>query len=215
MIFMLIAITYMLKVDADTKIIKEANARTKAIVTLYEQMKIQLYDDLRRAFEQDLRHWDAELLPDATIRFKAPDVLFDSGKSDLKQRFKDILAEFFPRYVAIIGSPKYRASIQEIRIEGYTSSFWQSAINEQDAYFQNMRLSQDRTRSTLEYVMRLAPVAQDLNWLREHITANGLSYAKRIFDSDGKENFARSQRVEFRIRTDAESRIEKILEEAK
>lgn len=214
MIFLLIAITYMLKVDADTKLIKEANARIKTVATLYEQMKTQLYDDLRRAFEKDLPLWDAELLPDATIRFKAPDVLFDSGKSDLKQHFKDILSDFFPRYIAIIGSSKYYASIQEIRVEGYTSSFWQSATNEQDAYFQNMRLSQDRTRSTLEYVLRLPTVATNLDWLREHVTANGLSYAKRIF-TNGKENFARSQRVEFRVRTDADSRIEKIIEGSK
>lgn len=215
MIFLLIAITYMIKVEADTKVIKQASAHTKEIATLYEQMKNQLYDDLRREFEKDLRRWEAELLPDATIRFKAPDVLFDSGQSELKERFKSILNDFFPRYIAIISSQKYRAAIKEIRIEGYTSSFWQSATSEQDAYFQNMRLSQDRTRSTLEYVLRLAAVAKDLNWLREHITANGLSYSKRIFSANGKENFARSQRVEFRVRTDAESRIERIIEATK
>ena len=215
MIFLLIAITYMIKVDADTQVIKQASARTKEIATLYEQMKSQLYDDLRKEFEKDLPRWGAELLPDATIRFKAPDVLFDSGHSELKPRFKNILDEFFPRYIAIIGSDKYRASIQEIRIEGYTSSFWQSATSDEDAYFQNMRLSQDRTRSALEYVLRLPTLANDLNWLRAHITANGLSYSKRIFKANGKEDFARSQRVEFRVRTDADSRIERILEATK
>jgi outer membrane protein OmpA-like peptidoglycan-associated protein len=164
-------------------------------------MKTEVYYDLHREFEKDLPRWDAELLDDATIRFKAPDVLFDSGRSELKQRFKDILAEFFPRYIAIIGSKKFRDSIQEIRIEGYTSSFWQSAPSEQDAYFQNMRLSQDRTRSTLEYVMKFPSLSNDLSWLREHVAANGLSYAKRIFNADGKENYSRSQRVEFRVRT--------------
>jgi outer membrane protein OmpA-like peptidoglycan-associated protein len=215
MIFLLIAISYMIKVDADTKAIKQTSARTKEIVTLYEQMKSQLYNDLRKEFEKDLPRWDAELLPDAAIRFKAPDVLFDSGQSVLKPRFENILAEFFPRYIAIIGSKKYRTSIKEIRIEGYTSSFWQSATTQEDAYFQNMRLSQDRTRSTLEYVMGLPAVASDADWLRKHITANGLSSSKLIYKGDGKEDFSRSQRVEFRVRTDADARIEQIIEATK
>jgi chemotaxis protein MotB len=47
------------------------------------------------------------------------EVLFDTGKADLKLHFKQILQEFFPRYVGIIASPKYQGSIQEIRIEGH------------------------------------------------------------------------------------------------
>jgi hypothetical protein len=54
-----------------------------------------------------------------------------------------------------------------------------------------------------------------MEWLREHVTANGMSYSNRIYNSNGKENYSRSQRVEFRVRTDAESRIERILETAK
>lgn len=215
MIFMLIAITYMMKVEADAKIIKTSAEQTKEIATLYKRMKSELFEDLHREFAADLPRWDAEMLPDATIRFKAPDVLFDSGKSDLKQRFKDILFEFFPRYVAILDSKRFKDSIQEIRIEGYTSSLWQSATSEQYAYFQNMRLSQDRTRSALEYVMNIPSLGGDMEWLREHITAIGMSYSKRIYNANGKENYSRSQRVEFRVRTDAESKMEKILETAK
>jgi hypothetical protein len=75
-----------------------------------------------------------------------------------------------------------------------TSSFWQTALSEQDAYFRNMRLPQDRTRSDLEFVMKLASVADEFDWLRIHVTANGLSYSKRLMNPNGSENFARSQR---------------------
>ena len=214
MMFLLIAIVYMIKVEADSKLLKQASERTKEVATVYKQIKNELYDDLRKAFENDLPRWDAELLTDATLRFKAPEVLFDSGKADLKPRFKEILSEFFPKYVSILTSQKYRDSVQEIRIEGHTSSFWQNAPTEQDAYFQNMRLSQDRTRSALEFVMRLGPVSDHLGWLREHVIANGLSYSKRIFLSNGSEDVRRSQRVEFRVRTDADSRLEKIIQAA-
>ena len=150
MVFLLIAITYMVKVEAASQHIRE-------IAVLYERMKVELYDDLKREFEKDLPRWGAELDQDSTIRFKEPDVLFPIGSSDLKNNFKIILDDFFPRYVYILGSEKYRDAIQEIRIEGHTSSIWQNLPPDQ-AYFQNMRLSQDRTRSTLQYVLALPSV---------------------------------------------------------
>jgi len=75
-----------------------------------------------------------------------------------------------------------------------------------------MKLSQDRTRSTLQYVLAFPAIRGDLPWLRDRITANGLSSSKTIKRPDGSEDYERSQRVEFRVRTDAESRIAKIIE---
>lgn len=221
MIFLMIAIVYMIKVEADSKLLKEANEiielrskRIKEIAVVYESMKNALFEDLRREFEGDLAKWDAELLPDSTVRFKAPDVLFSSGKAELRPKFKQILEDFFPRYVSILHSEKYRNSIQEIRIEGHTSSRWKATSDDQDAYFKNMELSQERTRSTLQFVMTLNRVSQHLGWLREYVTANGLSSSKRILNENMTENFSRSQRVEFRVRTDSESRLEKIIQTA-
>jgi outer membrane protein OmpA-like peptidoglycan-associated protein len=232
MVFLLVAIVYMVKLEADSQVIRDANVqiaahskrieeqsdRIKQIAILYDQMKTELAGDLKKEFEMDLAQWDAELAPDGTIRFKAPEVLFDSKgpfQVDLKPRFQAILRDFFPRYVEILYSDKYRDVIEEVRIEGHTSSFWQQAVSEQEAYFRNMSLSQDRTRKTLEYVMGLPTASERLRWLRERVTANGLSYSRRIFNADGSENFARSQRVEFRVRTDSESRMGRIIENAK
>ena len=41
-------------------------------------------------------------------------------------------------------------------------------------------------------------------------TANGLSYSHIIKNTDGSENPERSRRVEFRIRTNAEQKLEEI-----
>jgi hypothetical protein len=49
-------------------------------------------------------------------------------------------------------------------------------------------------------------------WLRQFLTANGLSSSRLIRNADGTENEALSQRVEFRIRTDSDSKINTILE---
>ncbi len=204
MVFLLIAITYMVKVEAASRHIRE-------IAVLYERMKVELYDDLKREFEKDLPRWGAELDRDSTIRFREPDVLFPIGSSELKNNFKSILDDFFPRYVHILDSDKYRDAVEEIRIEGHTSSIWSNLPSDQ-AYFQNMKLSQDRTRSSLQYVLGLPAVRDDLSWLRGHITANGLSSSKTIKRPGGSEDYERSQRVEFRVRTDAESRIATIIE---
>src|SRR5215472_5781181 len=44
--------------------------------------------------------------------------------SELKPEFQAILQDFFPRYVRILTSSKYRDAISEVRIEGHTSSDW-------------------------------------------------------------------------------------------
>src|SRR5438128_6376421 len=124
MVFLLVAITYMVKVEAASQHIRE-------IAVLYERMKVELYDDLKKEFEKDLPRWGAELDRDSTIRFKEPDVLFALGSSDLKNNFKSILDDFFPRYVHILDSNRYRDAVEEIRIEGHTSSIWSSLPSDQ------------------------------------------------------------------------------------
>ena len=87
MMFMLIAILYMIKVENETQKIKD-------VAVIYNEMRSHLYDELNAEFEQDLIKWGAELDKDLTIRFKEPDVLFDTGKDGLKPKFIEILNNF-------------------------------------------------------------------------------------------------------------------------
>jgi outer membrane protein OmpA-like peptidoglycan-associated protein len=208
-IFLLIAVSYMMQVEADA-------ARIKDVAVAYSEIKDALYEDLNREFQKDLPKWKAQLLKnDLSIRFSEPEVLFATGSSELKPEFQRILQDFFPRYVRILTSPKYRDSISEVRIEGHTSSDWNGVVTAGDAYFLNMELSQARTRSTLAYIMSLPADQEQLAWLRKFVTANGLSSSRLITDEKGLEDVARSRRVEFRVRTDAETRLAKILEVSK
>ena len=205
MVFMLISIVFMVNVETERNKIRD-------IAILYDHLRTQLYDDLNNEFAADMQRWGAELDKDLAFRFNNTDVLFDQGKSELKPEFADILADFFPRYVNIITQPKYRDDILEVRIEGHTSSAWSGAANEDDAYIRNMDLSQERTRTTLGYVLGLNKVSGNKEWLKSHLTANGLSSAKVVRADNGDENAEGSRRVEFRVRTDADSRIATILE---
>lgn len=206
MIFLLISVLYMMQVQAQAK-------KTKSVAVLYDKLKRELYSDLLHEFRDDLPRWGAELRrEDLVLQFKEPDVLFTVGSSELRERFKQILDGFFPRYVAILTSPRYRDSIMEVRIEGHTSSFWNNGADEQLSYMLNMELSQARTRSTLGYIMTMPALRGNEAWLRRYLTANGLSFSRPVVNKDGSENILRSQRVEFRVVTNAEERIARILE---
>jgi len=198
MVFMLLTAAFMLRVEQTTTL----------VVKEYEETKNDMLQALQKEFAKDLKQWNAELLGDMTIRFNDPTVLFATGSSELKPQFQTVLRNFFPRYVRLLASDKYRDAIKEVRIEGHTSSFWMAGTSPQSAYFQNMALSQARTRSALEFVMMLPAVAGDQAWLIQHVTANGLSSSKPLIAaaSDAVAN----QRVEFRIVTNASDRMDKI-----
>jgi outer membrane protein OmpA-like peptidoglycan-associated protein len=204
MIFMLISVISMQQVEAKRNAIRQ-------VAQQYTSSRQDLYEELHTTFAPDLKRWHARLDPDLTVRFDQPNVLFDTGQAVLKDNFKTILSEFFPRYVAIISAPKFRDTVKEIRIEGHTSSTWGGAVSADEAYFRNMELSQSRTRSTLEYVLLLPQVSGEKAWLTRKLTANGLSSSQTLKNPDGSEDVEGSQRVEFRIRTDAESRLDEIL----
>jgi outer membrane protein OmpA-like peptidoglycan-associated protein len=204
MIFMLISVIAMMQAETSKNAMRD-------VAQGYGETRQALYQRLTKEFRPDLQRWRARLDPDLTVRFEQPDVLFDTGKANLKANFRAILADFFPRYVHILADPRYRPFISEIRIEGHTSSMWGAGTSEDEAYFRNMELSQSRTRSTLQYVLLLPDVADEKRWLIQHLTANGLSSSHTMRNADGSENGEASQRVEFRVRTDAEGRIGEIL----
>lgn len=205
LIFMLIAVAYMMKVEAQTY-------KVKQVAVLYDRVREEIYNDLMREFKDDLPVWDAEINKDLSIRFRNPDILFGVGEDELKPNFKSILQDFFPRYARIITNSIYEGTIEEVRIEGHTSSVWGPQTPPEEAYFNNMELSQSRTRSTLRFVLSLPEVGGELPWLQKHMTANGLSSAKPILNEQGKEDPDRSQRVEFHIKTDADAWLDTIQE---
>jgi hypothetical protein len=51
--------------------------------------------------------------------------------------------------------------------------------------------------------------------LKRYVSANVLSSSQPILDDRQKENIVRLRRVVFRVRTDAETRIERILESSR
>ncbi len=203
MIFMFIAISFMLKVNESKKDIED-------IAKEYIEVKVEVFQELSEEFEKDLGKWNAYIDKDTlSVNFKEPDIFFKLGSSELNNAFKEILDDFFPRYIKILSAEKYINEIEEVRIEGHTSSEWAST-SPIESYFRNMELSQGRTRETLEYVMKLPTMEKYSDFMIDKVTANGLSYSKRVIEN-GIEDKEMSRRVEFKVRTAAEEKINKIL----
>lgn len=206
MIFLFISVVYMIDV-------KRSMDKMKNIAVNYNKLQNELYIDLSKEFKDDLTKWNAVIdKRDVAIRFKEPDVLFSVGSADLKNEFKAILDDFFPRYIKILTSDKYKESVEEIRIEGHTSTEWSVDVSEDVAYIMNMELSQSRTRNVLVYC--LEKTNGDIKrWTRLKLTSNGLSSSRILLDENGVEDKIMSRRVEFKVRANADNIIDKILVE--
>ena len=202
-VFLFIAIVYM------KEVLKEAKE--------FQLLEDEIYSALYEEFDEDLASWNASIDKEKLIiSFSEPRVFFDSGQFELKPLFKEILDDFFPRYLGVLRS--FKDNIEEIRIEGHTSTKWLKAEGEKDAYFLNMELSQARTRNVLQYCLMLDEAKWggvqrmvDELWARPKLTANGLSSSQLIYDESGKEDEERSQRVVFRVKADSGETIRKLL----
>jgi outer membrane protein OmpA-like peptidoglycan-associated protein len=176
-------------------------AKAEFTLTLdnFKNVELEIYEALLSEFKEDLPIWNADLIKENLIfRFKSPEVLFPAGDSNLTEKFQNILTSFVPRYVSVLRG--FGEFVEEVRVEGHTSSEYSKETTALGKYIANMNLSQDRTRSVTEFSL-LAIGGTDRQWLQKSLTANGLSSSKLIYDSAQQEDRENSRRVEFTVRT--------------
>lgn len=201
MVFLFIAIVFMMNTQKE-------NDKIKDVAVAYQQNQVAIYEALQTEFKDDLNKWGATIDKETlAFSFQSPDVLFANNETTLSEAYKNILNDFFPRYIDVLRP--YRESLNEIRIEGHTSSAGLRGATEAQAYFYNMRLSQGRTRAVLEYAYALMP--NESAWIKANIAAVGFS-SSRLIMKDGMEDAAQSRRVSFRAITNADIQIKRILE---
>jgi outer membrane protein OmpA-like peptidoglycan-associated protein len=202
----------MIQVQADKEKIKN-------IAITYYKDKESLNKDLNIEFKKDLKRWKAEITKDNIIVFYSPKVLFKTGKYYIKRDFKKILNNFFPRYIKILSSPKYKNEIDEVRIEGHTSNSWKNTLSPKKIYLNNMKLSQNRANRVLSYCYSLNNhiINKNREWLEKHLRANGMAFAKLKYKDINKTiiDKEKSRRVEFKIQMKTEEKIYKILKASK
>jgi len=229
LIFMFIAISFMIQVEDDKNNVENHNKKLKIlikeakknkekiqnIVNTYYKDKQELNKALNKEFKNDLLKWEAQITKDNIIIFHSPTVLFSSGKSSVKKGFQKILNDFFPRYIKILSSLDYKNEIDEIRIEGHTSNIWNDKTSRDMIYLKNMTLSQARANNVLSYCYSIKNPIIDKNktWLEKHFRANGMAFSKlKYLDiKNSRVDLIKSKRVEFRVQMKTEEKIYKIL----
>ncbi len=212
MIFLLVAVSYMVVISSTEKRLAlqnaellELNRQMSDIAKTHQNLQVKLYNDLIAEFSNNLEEWNAEIDTDNTVRFREPDILFDQGQKVVKIRFKEILDDFFPRYIKILSQEKYKDDIEEIRIEGHTSTEWKNTDSLEVRYLGNAELSQARALEVLKYCFEYTNISPHKQWLIKVLRANGLSFAKPL------ESQELSRRVEFKTLTKSDQKILKIL----
>ena len=206
--------------DEEECSLTELKKQVASLLDTYKRNLRALSEDIVDEFEgtpsketQFQEEWRGYLdMETLSIRFKKP---FTQGDPTVPNSFEDVLRDFFPRYIEILTQDKYKDEIAEIRIEGHTSSEWHEAVGVDLAYYNNMKLSQDRARNVLKYVLEIRDskiTPDNKKWIKKHLTANGLSSSKLIFNEDGTQNKEESRRVEFRVVTKSEELIGELKE---
>lgn len=192
-VFLIISIIFMIQI--------------KSGLNNYIETKNNIYLELKKEFKNE--NWSGYEIDslDLSIKFISPEILFDYNSFELKREFKNILDDFFPRYISILSKKEFKKEIDEIIIEGHTDT--QSSERTEDLrYFGNMELSQNRAREVLKYSLLKALNDNNLNkeWARNRLAAHGLSYNRPYLVNNIVDN-RKSRRVEFKIKLTAESKI--------
>ncbi|RDU64825.1 OmpA family protein [Helicobacter sp. MIT 14-3879] len=211
MVFLLVAITFMFvsqkqskELIRKNKELSTLNNHMSEILKAYSNLQLKINRDLVREFSSDLSKWNATINDTNTIRFNELDAIFEIGKADIREDFKVILDDFFPRYMAIIN--KYRNDIEEIVIEGHASNIWRGANSLDDSFLFNAVLSQNRALNVMRYCFLNNTTKDERDWLMRILHSNGMSFSQPL------ESEEKSRRVEFRVITKAFNNIKNIID---
>ena len=128
--------------------------------------------------------------------------LFEVGSYNLSAKGRAYLDKFGPIYINTIFSNKdVIDEIQNIEIQGHTDSQMFSGVKDPDEhYLRNMTLSLQRANSVADYIFKTKYDRQYNKRLKEILVVQGKSYSQPIL-VDGKEDYAKSRRVEMLLKT--------------
>jgi flagellar motor protein MotB len=178
--------------------------------------------DIKKEFENDMELWGAKFDElSLTMTFSRdstdnPIIMFDNGSEIPTDEYRNIIRDFCPRYFNKVKAYILKDSISEIEINGHTSSEWLNNSTKYTSYMENMNLSQRRSENVFKICISaigdsIQKDEEPLLWLFiKKTSANGKSWSDPKINSDGIEDRDASRRVEFRIITSIDSKIEEL-----
>lgn len=126
--------------------------------------------------------------------------LFKLNSYDLSPKGKLYLSKFIPIYVnTVMSNPELANKITNIVIEGHTDSqTYKSIASKSGQYLKNMDLSLKRAQSVADYALITGYDKKYTNKLLKTLAVEGKSSSDPIL-VNGKEDYAKSRRVELRL----------------
>ena len=126
--------------------------------------------------------------------------LFELNSKNLSEKGKKYLDKFAPAYFNSVFNNNYMAeNVDKIIIQGHTDSqMFAGKYSDDEQYMKNMELSLDRAYAVADYMMNTPYNKQNGNRLRKMIIVEGASFSDPIL-VNGKEDFAKSRRVELKL----------------
>lgn len=126
--------------------------------------------------------------------------LFDVNSYKLSPKGKAYLDKFAPAYLDSLFSNEYLdKNIDKIVIQGHTDSqTFAGKFSDDEQYMKNMELSLNRAYEVANYMTNTPYNKANGNRLRKMIIVEGASFSNPVM-VDGKEDFAKSRRVELKL----------------
>ena len=127
--------------------------------------------------------------------------LFEVNSWTLSPKGKAYLDKLIPIYVDTIFSKEDLVNgIENIVVQGHTDSQSFSGLATKEAQFtRNMELSLKRANSVAEYMFNTGYNKTYSDPLRKMLIVEGKSFNEPILDENGKEDYAKSRRVELKL----------------
>ncbi len=133
--------------------------------------------------------------------------LFDVGSYTLSDKGKKYLDKFVPIYIdTIYSNPALYENVVNIVVQGHTDSQMFKGLKTIDEQFsKNMELSLLRANAVENYMLKTKynPIYSEK--FRKMIVVEGRSFSEPVLTADGKEDYAKSRRVELKLRVKAKS----------
>jgi chemotaxis protein MotB len=158
----------------------------------------EIAQDLSKELKQQNIPADVDLM---TGQVKISDMeLFEIGSYELTPKGKQYLNKLFPVYVSTIYSkPSFSNRILSIQIQGHADSqTFKDAKSKEEQFIRNLDLSAKRAIAVESYILQTNYDKKYRNKLLKLMVAEGKSNSEPIMEN-GKENFAKSRRVEFKL----------------
>lgn len=175
--------TYM---TSHLELVKQNLAKENATKSLEESLKSQKIDATVDPISGVVKISDLEL--------------FELSSYKLSDKGKAYLDKFAPAYLDSLFSNEYLdKNIDKIIIQGHTDSqTFAGKYNDDEQYMKNMELSLNRAYTVANYMTNTPYNKANGNKLRKMIIVEGASFSNPII-VDGKEDFAKSRRVELKL----------------